>query len=40
MESSKRGLCIVFGFLTAAFLVFGAGERQAVAVPIYARQTG
>jgi len=40
VESSKRGLCIVFGFLTAAIIVFGAGERPAEAVPSYARQTG
>jgi hypothetical protein len=40
VESSKRGLWIIFGFLTATFLVFGAGERSAEAVPSYARQTG
>jgi hypothetical protein len=40
VESSKRGLCIVFGFLTATYLVFGAGEKPAEAVPSYARQTG
>ena len=40
MGSFKRGLCIVVTFLIAVFLAFGVGERQAEAVPSYARQTG
>ena len=40
MDNSRRGLCIVFAFLTAATLFFGAGTKPAEAVPSYARQTG
>jgi hypothetical protein len=40
MESSRRGLCIVFALLTAGYLTFGAGVPSAEAVPSYARQTG
>jgi hypothetical protein len=40
VDSSRRGLCIVFAFLTASFLFFGAGSEPAGAVPSYARQTG
>jgi hypothetical protein len=40
VESSRRGLCLIFAFLTAATLFFGAGTKEADAVPSYARQTG
>jgi hypothetical protein len=40
VESSKRGLCIVFAFLAVAFVFFGGGVKSAEAVPSYARQTG
>ena len=40
MKSSKGSLCIVVTFLIAVCLAFGVGERQAEAVPSYARQTG
>ncbi|HEY1434262.1 MAG TPA: hypothetical protein VGG65_02745, partial [Thermoanaerobaculia bacterium] len=40
MDNSKRGLCIVFAFLTACYAIFGVGVRPAEAVPSYARQTG
>ncbi len=40
MDSSRRGLCIVFAFLAAASMFFGAGTKPAEAVPSYARQTG
>jgi hypothetical protein len=40
VESSRRGLCFLFAFLTAAYLFFGAGTQPAEAVPSYARQTG
>lgn len=40
MERSRRGLCLVFGFLTIGVGLFGGGVRRAEAVPSYARQTG
>jgi hypothetical protein len=38
MESSKRGLCIVFAFLTVGYVIFGAGVRTADAVPVFSRK--
>lgn len=40
MENSRRGLCILFGLLAAAYAFFGADVPTAEAVPSYARQTG
>ena len=38
MESSKRGLCIVFAVFTASFVFFSAGVRRADAVPVFSRK--
>ena len=38
MESSKRGLCIVFASLAVGFVVFGGGVRTAEAVPAFSRK--
>jgi hypothetical protein len=40
VESSRRGLCLLFVSFTGATLFFGAGTKPAEAVPSYARQTG
>jgi hypothetical protein len=38
VESSRRGLCIVFAVLTAGYVVFGAGVKTASAVPVFSRK--
>jgi hypothetical protein len=38
VESSRRGLCIVFAFLTVGYVIFGAGVRTADAVPVFSRK--
>ncbi len=38
MESSRRGLCIVFAVLTVGYVVFGAGVKTANAVPVFSRK--
>jgi hypothetical protein len=38
VESSKRGLCIVFAFLTAGVVIFGGSSRKADAVPVFSRK--
>jgi hypothetical protein len=38
VESSKRGLCVVFALLTLGFVVFGTGVRSADAVPVFSRK--
>src|SRR6266542_4831888 len=38
VERSRRGLCLVFGFLTVGFALFGAGVRRADAVPAFSRK--
>jgi hypothetical protein len=38
VESSRRGLCLVFALLTVAYVFFGAGERTANAVPAFSRK--
>jgi hypothetical protein len=38
MESSRRGLCIVFALLTVGYVIFGAGVRTADAVPVFSRK--
>lgn len=38
MENSKRGLCIVFAFLSVGYVFLGAGARPAEAVPVFSRK--
>jgi hypothetical protein len=38
VESSKRGLCIIFAVFTAWCVIFGAGVRPADAVPVFSRK--
>jgi hypothetical protein len=38
VEHSRRGLCLVFGFLTVGFALFGGGVRRADAVPAFSRK--
>jgi hypothetical protein len=38
VENSKRGLCVVFAFLTVGYIFLGVGVRRAEAVPVFSRK--